>query len=72
MHLLRDWQRPMDGDLVSLVPNRDNVPPHIGQRDSQAVLGHVLQDQRDHSTVVTAHIGRQASVQLTLNLIILA
>src|SRR5262249_10621948 len=37
-----------------------------------AALGHVLQDQRDHGTVVTTHIGRQTSMQLTRNLIILA
>src|SRR5262245_29176101 len=34
------------------------------------VLGHVLQDQRDHSAVITTHIGRQASVQLARYLII--
>src|SRR4029453_7859636 len=35
------------------------------------MLGYVLQHQRHHSTVVTAHIGCQTSVQLTLYLIIL-
>src|SRR5215470_1970904 len=35
------------------------------------ILGHILQDQRDYGAVVTTHIGRQAGVQLTLDLIIL-